>query len=310
MSRTAMTIDADGEGRLAADFTAASDDALDGPRGRPCVVMAHGFTGTRDCGLDGFIDVLTAAGAHVLAFDYRHFGQSSGIPDQLVSPARQIRYYHAAIHHARALPGVDPYRIAVWGVSLSGGHVMRVAAEDRRLAAVVSLTPGIDGGAAVALMLRTRGLRDPMRVVGRAAADVAAAALGRPPVLTPAIGRPGDAAAITPPGALEAMTTIAGPMWRNEFPARGLLAVGAYRPASKAGRIRCPVLMQIADHDQVAPAHSARRIAERIGASTQHYPCDHFDVYTGMAFHEQVAAHQVEFLRRVLSSPTDQKDRS
>ena len=35
----------------AAWYLPASTGALAGPYGRPCVVMAHGFGGTRDCGL-------------------------------------------------------------------------------------------------------------------------------------------------------------------------------------------------------------------------------------------------------------------
>ena len=78
-----------------------------------------------------------AAGLDVVLFDYRGFGGSGGSPRQLVSASRQRRDYHAAIAAARRLPGVDPERIVLWGISYSGGHVVRVAAEDGRVAAVV-----------------------------------------------------------------------------------------------------------------------------------------------------------------------------
>ena len=118
---------------------------------RPCVVMAPGFGGTRDTGgLVAYAQGLAAAGLDVVLFDYRGFGGSSGSPRQLVSAARQRQDYHAAIAAARQLPGVDPDRIVLWGISYSGGHVVRVAAEDGHVAAVVSLTPAMDGVAVLA----------------------------------------------------------------------------------------------------------------------------------------------------------------
>jgi cephalosporin-C deacetylase-like acetyl esterase len=42
----------------------------------PCVVMAHGTTGTMDFGLTRYARRFTDAGFAVVAFDYRHFGRS------------------------------------------------------------------------------------------------------------------------------------------------------------------------------------------------------------------------------------------
>jgi uncharacterized protein len=40
------------------------------------------------------------------------------------------------VAHARSLPGVDPDKIVLWGMSLSGGQVISLAVEDPRIAAV------------------------------------------------------------------------------------------------------------------------------------------------------------------------------
>ena len=58
-----------GGDQCAASYLPATTDALVGPHGWPCVVMAHGFGGTRDCGLLGFAEGFAAAGLDVLAFD-------------------------------------------------------------------------------------------------------------------------------------------------------------------------------------------------------------------------------------------------
>ncbi len=75
--RTDVEIPSHGEQLGAWHYTAESAD-LEGPTGRPCVVMAHGFGATRDAGLTPFAEKFAAAGADVLVFDYRGFGTSTG----------------------------------------------------------------------------------------------------------------------------------------------------------------------------------------------------------------------------------------
>ncbi|HHE74425.1 MAG TPA: hypothetical protein ENL37_04990 [Desulfobacteraceae bacterium] len=52
---------------------------------------------------------------------------------------------------------IDPERIALWGTSLSGGHVITAAARDHRLACVVAQCPSVDGRAAAKHALETMG---------------------------------------------------------------------------------------------------------------------------------------------------------
>src|SRR4051812_2014287 len=110
-----------------------------------CVVMAHGWTGVREQRLDAFAERFAAAGLAALVFDYRHFGASEGEPRQLLDIGRQHEDWVAAIAYARTRGDVDPDRIALWGSSFSGGHVVSVAARDRRIAAVVAQVPFADG---------------------------------------------------------------------------------------------------------------------------------------------------------------------
>lgn len=291
---------ADGD-TIAARHFAARTDVLAGPAGRPCVVMAHGLGATQDSGLFSFAEALSGAGAEVVTFDYRHFAESSGRPRQLISLSRQAADYHAVIDYARRLEGVDPTRIAAWGVSLSGGHVIRVAAEDPHLAAAISLTPATDGRSVVAQMLRILGFRYVMRVMAHGLRDCAAMVRRRPPVLIPVVGGPGEVAGLSAEGAVEGMFGIAGPTWRNEFAARLVLVMGGYRPVTRAEQVTCPVLVQIGDQDRIAPPAAATSAATRMRATVHHYPCDHFDVYPGSRWHERVVNDQIAFLHRVLA---------
>lgn len=279
----------------------AGSAALAGKAGRPCVVMAHGFGGTRDTGLLGYAEPIAAAGIDVLVFDYRGFGDSEGTPRQDVSVRRQRQDYHAAVAAARHLPGVDPDRIALWGTSYSGGHAIAVAAQDRRVAAVVALTPSVDGLATLAHLARLAGIGQLARLTGHGLLDLASTFTERAPHYVSVAGQPGSAAMITAPGAEEACISMAGPTWRNEVCARAALKAALNRPTTFASRLVCPLLLQVGTNDQVAPPNAARRAAIKAGYSAllREYPVDHLDVYDG-PWQQQVLTDQLEFLTRVL----------
>src|SRR5688572_30315455 len=111
----------------------------------PCVVMAHGFGGTRSDAVPAFAERFVEAGLAALVFDYRHFGDSEGEPRQLLDIARQHEDYRAAIAYVRSREEVDAARVALFGSSFSGGHVVHLAARDPSIAAVVSQVPFMDG---------------------------------------------------------------------------------------------------------------------------------------------------------------------
>ena len=111
----------------------------------PCVVMAHGFSGTRRDGLEPYAERFADAGFGVLLFDYRGFGDSGGQPRQVISIGGQQEDYRAAIRAAARVPWVDPARIALFGSSFSGGHVVTVASGDAQIAAVIAQAPFADG---------------------------------------------------------------------------------------------------------------------------------------------------------------------
>ena len=287
--------------RCAAWHLTADSDALTGQSGRPCVVMAHGFGGTRDSGLMAFAEPFEAAGMDVVLFDYRGFGDSEGEPRQDVSVKKQRQDYHAAIDAARNLPGVDRDRIALWGTSYSGGHVIAVAATDQRVAAVVSLCPATDGLAALAQGVRETSAGHLAKVVAHGLLDAAGARLGRRTHYLPVAGQPGSNAPISTPGAAESYLALAGPTWRNEFAARTVLEIAFNRPTVHASQLECPLLMQIGTNDRIAPPDAAKKAAKKAGylAHLVAYPADHFDFYDGPSF-EAALADEVTFLTRVL----------
>src|SRR3954447_8415737 len=113
-----------------------------------CVVMAGGFAVPKEPGTDLFARRFHEAGFDVLAFDYRGLGESGGRPRQVLRIGEQLADWDAAIAYAGTLPGVAPDRLALWGFSASGGHLLRVAARHPGLGAVIAQTPNVGGLAA------------------------------------------------------------------------------------------------------------------------------------------------------------------
>jgi len=296
---TAVSFDSGGARCAGVHLRGEGDGFADEDGLRPCVVLAHGFGGTVDSGLMPFAERFAAAGIDALAFDYRHFGASDGEPRQLLSIPSQLQDYAAAIAFARSLDGVDPDRIVVWGSSYSGGHAIAVAVADGRVGAVISQVPAMDGVWTLLNLARYAGPGRIARLVLAGARDLAGSLRGRPPVLLAQVGAPGELAFMTTADAEPGYSAIAGPSWRNEVAARIALAAGAYRPGLQADRLPCPILVQIADRDTVAPVKAAQDAAWRATgrAEVRTYPIGHFDIYTGAPF-ERAIADQLHFLGR------------
>lgn len=261
-----------------------------------CVTMAHGFGGTREERLDAFAQRFAEAGLVVLLFDYRHFGASGGTPRQIVDADRQLADWRAAIAFARARPEVDAGRVAIWGSSFSGGHVLRLGAEDARLAAVVSQVPFIDGRAArfslgQTLRLAAAGLWDALR-----------ARLGLHPHYIPIVAGPGELGVLTTPDSRPGYLALVKPESRfeNRVAARVALGVSRLHPGAQAERIACPLLVCVATRDVVTPPEPARDVARRAQAGElREYEAGHFEVYVAPLF-ERVVEDELAFLQKHL----------
>jgi uncharacterized protein len=290
-----------GRDACAAWYLPASTAELAGPSGRPCVVMAHGLGGTRDGGLMPYAEGFAAAGLDVVLFDYRGFADSTGSPRQLVSHRRQRQDYHAAITAARRMRGVDPERIVLWGTSFSGGHVVVVAARDKRVAAVISMTPAIDGLAAITQMARSASVREMKGAMTNGLRDVLRAVTRRAPHYVPIVGVRGSGAIITTPGAEQALMPLVGPSWRNEVCARAVFGLPFNRPIRFAKRVACPLLVQVGTNDKLAPPRAGRRATAKAGcqAELREYQVDHLDVYDGPG-RDEMLADQIDFARRAV----------
>lgn len=300
---SAVSFDSGGLRCAGVHLRGEGDEFLDAQVRRPCVVLAHGFAGTVDSGLMPYAEAFAAAGLDALAFDYRHFGLSEGEPRQLLSIKGQLEDYAAAIAFARTLEGVDPERIVIWGSSFSGGHVVPVAVADGRVIAAIAQTPSMDGIVTFASAARGAGPTMLARLTLAGLRDLAGSLRGHAPVTVPVVAAPGSLGIMTSPDAEPGYRAITGPSWRNEVAARIALTLASYRPGLQADRLPCPMLVQIADRDAVAPPKGAEQAAWRATgrAEVRTYPIGHFEIYTGAPF-ERAVADQLRFLVRHLAA--------
>lgn len=120
------------------------------PAGKlPTLVMAHGFTALKEMTLDSYAEAFTTSlPINCLVYDHRGFGESDNLPGQPrgeLVPMLQISDYSDAITYAATRPETNADKIGIWGTSYSGGHVLMVAAIDRRVKVVLSQGPCVSG---------------------------------------------------------------------------------------------------------------------------------------------------------------------
>ncbi|MGW5360555.1 alpha/beta hydrolase [Actinopolymorpha pittospori] len=269
-----------------------------------CVVMAGGGGVNKEPGTDPFAKQFHEAGFSVLAFDYRRLGESGGLPRQVIRIKDQLADWQAAIAFASTLPAVDPARLAIWGFSLSGGHVLTIAARDPRLAAAIAQTPNTDGPAASRSASRHQTPLAMLRLIVRALLDTLPR---RRPLLVPLTGEPGTVALLSTPDGLDGDRALNPgsryPEWKQEIAARSVLPIVVYRPGRHAARIAVPLLVLVADQDQTALAKPAADAAGRAPhGELVRMPGGHYEPF--LDGHERAVEAELAFLRRHLLDHT------
>lgn len=275
---------------------------VDAERRGPSVAMAHGLAGIKEMRLDAYAERFAAAGYRVLVFDYRHFGESAGSPRQLLDIGRQHEDWIAAVSYARNRAEVDPDRVAVWGTSLSGGHVLAIA-NHVDAAAVISQVRHTDGVASL-LALQPAQV---VKLIGHALLDAARGLLGRSPHYVPASGMPGETALMTSPHAAEQYLDLVpdGHPFDQRVAARLVLRIGLYSPGRKAKDLDAPVLVQVGQRDATTPPKPAIKAGRSAARGTVRvHDADHFEPYTGELF-ETFVGEQLAFLDQHL--PIDRR---
>lgn len=275
------------------------------PEGRkspPVVVMAHGFGGERVHRLPAYAERFAESGLATFLFDYRNFGDSDGEPRNLIDPFRHCTDWESAVEFVRNRPEVDGSRLALWGTSFSGGHVVRTAAETTNVSAVIAQTPFSDGLPTTFNLMRQGGVSFIGNALATGSTDGVRLLLGLEPYYVPIVETPGEFGVLNTPGAKDGYEKLVpeGHDWENRCPARILFTTQVYRPVSRAEDVNAPVLVVQAGADRIIPASTTEKLVDRL-ETVKHlrYEAGHFDVYFDEPF-EEITRKQVQFLKQNL----------
>jgi hypothetical protein len=117
----------------------------------------------------------------------------------------------------------------------------------------------------------------------------------------PIVGRPGTLAMITAPGAFDGYSKIIPSGFVNEVCARILLRSHGYNPIDYAKEVKCPVLLQVCEKDNLVSKKSYQNTMIFLGnnANLKIYPIEHFEIYEGIHF-EKAINEQIAFFQKYL----------
>jgi pimeloyl-ACP methyl ester carboxylesterase len=228
------------------------------PGPHPAVVLVHGLGATHDMMLAQYEQHFAAAGIATLAFDYRNTGASDGQPRQHISAREQCHDVAAALEHLKSTRETDGGRIGLWGTSLGGMNVVRVAA------------------------VRSLGLSSALRLTPAIAEDLLRAATKRGRRYVPIVGPPGGFAMVTVEGAETGWNSTVPPGGRfdNRIAALDAVAMVTTSAMRHARHIDAPLLVCVCDRENLMDPAYAALIARRAPKGVaRHYDSDHFAIY-------------------------------
>lgn len=210
----------------------------------PVIVMSHGTGCVKEMGLAPFAEAFAGAGYACLVYDHRNLGDSEGEPRGEMDPWQQVSDMKDAITYASSLDGIDPLGVCLWGTSYAGGHVIVVAATDRRVKCVVAQVPTLSGSKTTVLGMSQAQIDEMLASFAR---DRQGRMRGEPPMRI----KP------TPPGSETGdwlHQAGAGTRYRGDTTLRSKELRMGYEPIDFIGRIApTPLLLLAVTRDSRSP---------------------------------------------------------
>ncbi len=108
----------------------------------PTIIAVHPFGSCKEQTSSAvYGQALARQGFVVIAFDASFQGESGGSPRFIEDPTQRVEDVSRVIDHAVTLPYVDADRIGVLGVCGGGGYAINASLTEKRIKAVVGVTP-------------------------------------------------------------------------------------------------------------------------------------------------------------------------
>lgn len=122
---------------------------FDPARTYPSIVIAPTWTSVKEQMADLYARRLAEHGYVTLAFDFRFYGESGGMPRNYENPAAKIIDIQNAVTFLQSLPIVDGSRIGGLGICAGAGYMADAVAVDNRIRSVALVAPWLHSAALV-----------------------------------------------------------------------------------------------------------------------------------------------------------------
>ena len=232
----------------------------------PAVLLCQGLSGVRHLVLPRIAEVLAERGFASLRFDYGGCGDSGG-PRGLIDPFARVIDGHYALATLLARDEVDSNRVGVYAHSYGGPVAMHLAAQDRRVRALVAVS---SPGGGLDMLRAPRPEWAWMSLLHRVEADRAAVAAGSEPTVVELEEifpfSPKFAAAYAKlKGAGTSAVARGSGLGISRFHLASVERMIAFDPESAArGLTRCPTLLVHGEEDDTAPMSTVEPIYRAI----------------------------------------------
>jgi uncharacterized protein len=269
----------------------------------PAVIVGGSLTSVKEQMSAAYAKELAGQGFAALAFDYRHYGQSEGMPRQLESVEAKKADLKGAVSFLQTHARIDPQGIALLGVCTSGGNVIQAAAEDTRIKAVATvagwfaepaLTPALYGGDAAVANLkaqsqkalakyRSTGQSDTVQTYGMAGSGAAHAGDHMDYYVNPQRGN------------------IA--QWTNAMAVQSWQSWLSFDPVSTASKVTVPTMIIHSD-DSALPDQAKKVFGLLAGKKELNWMTGgHFEFYDSPAKVKAAAGEVARFVRAQVAQP-------
>lgn len=236
---------------------------------------------------------LAALGYLTLAFDFRHWGESGGMPREEHDPDERIEDARSSVSYLHSRPDVDPQRIGLLGISFGGGYTIVAVATDTRVKAVATVS-GIHGMAH--LMAQQEGLKGYRDFVRRQ--DEARQTMFETDEVQymPAYAPPGQPAAMQADDGRSYYLNPSrsySPHWNNRYTVASLAKMLSFESYPYADLVTVPVLIVQPTKDQHwSPERTRRQVYEKLQGPKQFVEVEgnHADLYDGQEQARQAVA--------------------
>ncbi len=243
----------------------------------PAVVVGGSLTSVKEQMSGTYASKLAEEGILALDFDFSHYGESEGLPRQFEDPNEKLRDLKAAVTYLESLPYVD--EIGALGVCTSGGNVAYLAAEDKRIKAMVTVAAWLPNDETLPLLYGGDENLAALRAAGSKAVEK--------------YKKNGENTIITAYSNTDKTASHFGPMeyymdstrgggvaaWKNEFSVMSWETWLSFDPMSKAANISIPTM--VIHSDGSALPENAKKFFEAVQGEKELKWLEgyHFDFY-------------------------------